>query len=270
MSEPKNDRALRFYNEVLGLDHLHYGMWNEDDSLTIENLKQAQQRYEDFLVDTIPEDVKEILDAGCGTGELSKRLKNAHYQVEGLSPDINQKDLYAEKTGQPFHFCRFEDFKPEKKYDCIIMSESGQYVPLDRLFATAATAVKNNGYLMSFDYFVLNGATGVLAKSGHNLEQFEKEAEKYGFKIIKDEDVTSRISKTLDFSKQLVKKSLKALEIGSEKFRLKHPLFTRFINRIFKKKLSKFDQEMELIDSKKFNEAKRYKLYLFQYIEPQN
>lgn len=267
MSEPKNDRALRFYNEVLGLDHLHYGIWNKDDALTIDNLKQAQQRYEDFLVDTIPDGVIEILDAGCGTGELSKRLKNSNYQVEGLSPDINQKDLYAEKTGRPFHFCRFEDFEPEKRYDCVIMSESGQYVPLDKLFATAALTVKNNGYLISCDYFVLNDATGVLAKSGHNLEQFEKEAEKYGFKIIKDEDITDGIAKTLDFSKQLVQKTLKALEIGTEKIRIKFPLLTRFIKRIFKKKHLKFEREMELLDSEKFSNAKRYKLYLFQYKE---
>lgn len=267
MSEPKNDRALRFYNEVLGLDHLHYGIWEEGETLTLENLKQAQQRYEDLIVNSIPEGVKTILDAGCGTGELSRRLKNSGFDIEGLSPDINQKDLYAEKTGRPFHFCRFEDFKPEKKYDCIIMSESGQYVPLDKLFATAKQALNEGGYLISFDYFVLDNATGILSKSGHNLDAFEKEANKTGFNILKDIDVTEKISKTLELGKQLVERSLKAIEIGTEKIRMKHPILTKFVNRLIDSKKRRFDKEMELLDAEKFKACKRYKLYLFQFSE---
>ena len=166
MQKPKNDRALRFYNQVLGLDHLHYGIWKPDDALTLENLKQAQQRYEDLVVNTVPEDSKKILDVGCGTGELSKRLKAENFIVEGLSPDINQKELYASKTdNQPFHFCRFEEFTPTHEFDCIIMSESGQYIPLEKLFSTAAKTLKLNGYLISIDYFVLNGTTGTLPKA---------------------------------------------------------------------------------------------------------
>jgi len=40
----KDDRALRFYNEVLGLDSLHYGIWQPDDAVTIDNLRLAQTR----------------------------------------------------------------------------------------------------------------------------------------------------------------------------------------------------------------------------------
>ena len=35
------DRALHFYNEVLGLDKLHYGIWLADDELSLTNLKIA-------------------------------------------------------------------------------------------------------------------------------------------------------------------------------------------------------------------------------------
>jgi len=266
IKKPKNDRALRFYNEVLGLDHLHYGIWQSDDELTINNLKRAQQRYEDLVVNTIPPDAKSLLDVGCGTGELSKRLVSLDYAVEGLSPDINQKELYATKTGgRPFHFCRFEDFAPEQQFDCIIMSESGQYIPLHKLFATAARSLKKGGHLISIDYFVLNDASGILAKSGHNLELFYKEAENSGFTIIKDEDITDSISKTLDLAKQLVEKSMLALDIGTEKFRYRHPYVTRFINWLFRKKKRSFDEQMALLDSKKFGAAKRYKLILFKY-----
>ena len=58
----KNDRTLRFYHEVLGLDYLHYGIWDMEDELTIDNLKKAQQKYEDYIIESIPQDTKKILD----------------------------------------------------------------------------------------------------------------------------------------------------------------------------------------------------------------
>ena len=266
MKKPKNDRALRFYNEVLGLDHLHYGIWNPDDELNLSNLKLAQQRYEDLVVSSIPGDAKKILDVGCGTGELSKRLVAEAFEVEGLSPDINQKELYPTKTGgRPFHFCRFEDYEPKQQFDCIIMSESGQYIPLHQLFANAAKTLKKGGHLVSIDYFVLDKARGTLAKSGHNLDLFCKEAANNGFKLVKDEDITDRVTKTLDIAKQIVERSLIAFDIASEKFRYKHHWVTRFAHWLLRKKKQSYQEQMVLLDSEKFSAAKRYKLFLFQY-----
>lgn len=266
MHKPKNDRALRFYNEVLGLDHLHYGIWNPDDELSLNSLKKAQQRYEDVVVATIPNEAKKILDVGCGTGELSKRLVAEGYDIEGLSPDINQKDLYPVKTGgRPFNYCRFEEYTAQQKFDCIIMSESGQYIPLHQLFANAAKTLKKGGHLISIDYFVLNHATGTMAKSGHNLELFYKEAEINGFTIIKDEDITDSVLKTLELAKQITDRTLTAISILTERTRFKYPRVTRFINWLIRKKKQKFDERLELLDAEKFKNAKRYKLFLFEY-----
>lgn len=112
MAECTNDRALRFYNQVLGLDRLHYGLWRQQDKLTIENLKIAEQRYEDQITDNIPSDVTTLLDVGCGTGIMVAKLKSLGYKVEGLTPDINQLKMIKKKANLPVHFCRFEDFKP--------------------------------------------------------------------------------------------------------------------------------------------------------------
>ena len=266
MQKPKNDRVLRFYNEVLGLEHLHYGIWSPDDELTLVALKKAQQRYEDRVIETIPADAKKILDVGCGTGELSARLTAEHFDVEGLSPDINQKDVYFKKTnGRPFHYCRFEEFQAEQTFDCIIMSESGQYIPLHRLFANAAKTLKKGGHLISIDFFVLNHATGTMAKSGHNLELFYKEAEINGFNIVKDEDITDSVLKTLEIAKQIMGRTLTAINILSERTRFKYPRLTRFVSWLIRKKKQKFDERLELLDTDKFKKAKRYKLFLFEY-----
>lgn len=87
----ENDRALRFYHEVLGLEHLHFGLWNYDDELTIERLRGAQKRHEDYLINNIPDDAKRILDVGVETAVMSARLQKMGLDIEGLSPDINQK-----------------------------------------------------------------------------------------------------------------------------------------------------------------------------------
>ena len=80
----EDDRVLRFYNEVLGLDHLHYGIWKEDDELTLSNLKEAQLRYEDFLIGRLPPTARKILDVGCGTSAMTRRLLDMGLDVHGL------------------------------------------------------------------------------------------------------------------------------------------------------------------------------------------
>ena len=145
----KNDRTLRFYNKVLGLERLHYGMWQKEDELTIEKLKEAQVRYESFLIQKLPTSVKKILDVGCGTGILVKNLLEKGYEIEGLSPDDNQKKNFVKNIKTPFHHMGFEHFFAEvDKFDCIIMSESSQYIKKQKLFENAKNALKDNGYLM--------------------------------------------------------------------------------------------------------------------------
>ena len=66
--------ALRFYHEILGLDALHYGLW-ENDAFNMEGLKTAQERYTDHLIAYFPDNVKTVLDVGAGTGATSEKLK---------------------------------------------------------------------------------------------------------------------------------------------------------------------------------------------------
>lgn len=260
----QNDRSLRFYHEVLGLEHLHYGLWTEADELSIEKLKEAQQRYEDYLIDNLPKGARRIIDVGCGTSVMSARMQKMGYEVEGMSPDITQKKNFSEKLDIPFHHCCFEDFSAHKKYDCIIMSESAQYIPYEQLFKNAARCVENNGYLMVCDYFVLNDARGVLAKSGHNLERFMNAAAANRFKVIRQEDLTECVVKTLELASLYVDKTVVAFEIATEKFRTKHPYLTRLLFFLFRKKRKAMEEQMELLDSGKFKQNKKYMFLLFQ------
>ena len=259
-----NDRALRFYHEVLGLEHLHYGFWQTEDELTIDNLKKAQQRFEDFLVDNIPSEAKEILDVGCGTSVMTQRLLDKGLNVEGLSPDEHQKNIFTQELNVPFHHSTFERFTPSKQYDCLIMSESAQYIPIFDLFKNADASLRPGGYLMVCDYFINNNATNLFAKSGHNFELFMQQAEKTGFKVIKHEDVTERVLKTLELGMMFVNKTRIALDILTEKTRRKHPWLSRFVLWLARKKIHKTEEQLQLLDAEKFRQNKRYQFVLFQ------
>lgn len=259
-----NDRALRFYHEVLELEHLHYGFWNPEDDLTLENLRKAQQRFEDFLVDNIPQQVQTILDVGCGTSAMTRRLLASGKEVEGLSPDEHQKDIFTSELNVPFYHSTFERFTPSKQYDCLIMSESAQYIPYQQLFQNAKASLKPGGYLMICDYFITDDASGLFAKSGHNINKFMQEAEKTGFNTAKEEDVTDRVLKTLDLSMNLVNRTRIALDILTEKIRTKHPGLTKLVAWLMRKKIQKTEAQLDLLDSAKFKKYKRYQFVLFQ------
>ncbi len=263
----ENDRSLRFYNEVLGLDRLHYGMWKEEDELTLSNLKKAQLRYENFLIDRLPSFARKILDVGCGTSAMTQKLLSMNLEVHGLSPDETQKNNFTANLDVPFYHCRFEDFEPEETFDCLIMSESAQYIPYVQLFETAKKCLSPKGFLMICDYFVLDNATGILAESGHNLAKFRAESQRRGFKLIDERDITDKISKTLDFGNLLADRFLAGLDILTEKTRKKHPFLSKLVFLIFRKRWEKLNRERELLDSKKFKVQKRYLFLLYQMSE---
>ncbi|MDH5545657.1 MAG: class I SAM-dependent methyltransferase [Gammaproteobacteria bacterium] len=260
----ENDHALRFYHEVLGLDHLHYGLWNDDDDLTFENLKRAQQRYEDFLVDNIPTNAKSILDVGCGTSALTKRLLDRGLEVEGLSPDQTQKDLFTSTLEVPFHHTRFENFSTNRTYDCLIMSESAQYIPLKQLFDNARTHLAPGGHLLVFDYFINDHAQGIFAKSGHNYRKFVESANNTGFRILRELDYTHSTIKTLDLGRQFADRAKIALEILTEKPKRRHPRIYSLVNWAFRKKIKHLQEQMQLLDSERFRNQKKYVFFEFQ------
>jgi SAM-dependent methyltransferase len=259
-----NDRALRFYHEVLGMERLHYGIWLPEDELTLEKLKEAQERYENYLIDNIPDGVMSILDVGCGTGIMTKKLIGLGYNAEGLSPDINNKAAFTKNVNATFHNITFEEFSATNQYDCIIMSESAQYISIGKLFENAKRALKKGGYLMILDYFVLKNASGALSKSGHHYDNFMNYIHNNDLTIVSEHDITESVTKTLDTGKLFVDRAYKALEIGTDRTRTKHPYLCKFLLWLFRNKIKKVERQIILLDSQEFKKNKVYSFFLLQ------
>lgn len=259
----KVNTALRFYHEILGLDALHYGLW-EGDPLTMEGLKVAQERYTDHLLTYIPEGVKSILDAGAGTGATSEKLKDRGFDVEALSPDPYQDYLFKKNRSVTFHLSGFQDFKPSKHYDLVLMSESCQYIPMDELFSNVK-ACASNGYLLINDYFITHPDNTAMSKSGHNMDTFMEKAKANGFELLQEEDITDKATPSLDLAKEWMDRYVApSLELLAYSLGRKHPKLFGLVRWLLRKKINRYHDDMMLLDSAHFKRVKRYKILLFK------
>jgi len=258
--------ALRFYSEVFGLDHLHYGLW-EDEPLTFEGLRCAQERYAERLAGLIPEGVETVLDVGCGTGSFSAALLGRGYRVEGLSPDPHQQKLYGERVGEPFHLVRFQDFEVPHLFDLVVMSESVQYIWLPSYFPAVRRTVRAGGHLLLADYFRVRRDDGELpGGSGHDLEAFLAKAQEAGLKLVHREDVTEQVLPTLDLGRDWMEKHLDPFlalmnDSLTERFPRIYGLLRFFLRRRAERELGKI---RELLDGEEFQRTRRYLILLYQ------
>ncbi|MGH1486411.1 MAG: class I SAM-dependent DNA methyltransferase [Cellvibrionaceae bacterium] len=237
-----------------------------NDTLSIEKMKIAQERYENYLIDHIPDDAKKILDIGCGTGALIKKLTAIGYDTEGLSPDKNQKNLLSKTKEIVFHHSKFDDFHCDQKYDCLIMSESCQYININKVFDNSSLALKEGGHLMICDYFVFNKSSDLMGKSGHPYKAFMELAKEKGFSVEFEEDITDSILKTLDFSKNIAERAIIGFHIGTEKTKERHPYLYKLCSWMLRKPIKKIKSQLKLLDSSEFKKHKTYQFILFKKI----
>ncbi len=260
----KVSTSLRLMREVLDLEHLHYGLWH-DEPLDLAGLKRAQERYAERLCEWIPEGVKTILDVGCGTGSMALRLRDRGFEVEGLAPDPYLGDVFAERTGLPFHLARFQDFEPERRYDLLLMSESAQYIWLDSLFPRVCR-VAPGGHLLLADYFVVHDDGSQAARSGHPLARFLELAAANGCELARREDVTAQAAPTLALaSGWLDRYGVRIAAAVGERANRKHPWLYGLGKRLFGRRIRRrLEQERTLCDPDVFRRLKRYELMLFR------
>ena len=267
MSKRFKDPILDYYRKLTKSNYLHYGYWNLEDKLNIECLHLAQERYINYLISFIPTDVKTILDVGCGIGGNTLRLLEEGFKVEALSPDTAQEKAFLAKGKAPFHLSKFENFDVEQTYDLILMSESAQYIPIKKGMEKCSNLLNDGGSLLISDYFLREKfeKDNIFSVSTHYKDEYLKAAEEYGFEIVKSEDITSKVTPTLDLAMLKFKEYVKpTLQLFDELLLGWSPTFYKIVKLIGRKQLNNLENQIQLIDSQLFVKHRQYMIYLFK------
>lgn len=260
----KSSLTLQFVHRVFGLDHLHYGIFSPDDPLDLGGLEAAQERYVERLIELLPNGIETVLDVGTGTGVLSQRLVEHGLEVEGLSPDPYQQELYLQRVQRPFHLGRFQEFVPARPYDLVLMAESAQYIWLDSLISSVIGAAAGGHWLLA-DYFVTDSSDAVMEDSGHPLDEFRRRCREAGLELEHEEDVTEQVLPTLELAQVWLTKHVRpAVEILSAAAADRRPFLTRVARRLFRRRIERFEDTLALVDPERFARTKRYMVFRFK------
>jgi hypothetical protein len=171
---------------------LHYGLF-EDPS---EPMGRAQERSTDLLLEELPAPGASLLDVGIGLGSTLARLRRLGYAVEGITPDPSQIAHALETHGPelPVTCVRFEEFRPGRRFDAVFFQESSQYIGAPALFKRSAELT---GLVIVVDEFSLRPLEfeGAL----HRLDEFKNAAERQGFRLAKEIDISEKVAPTVDY-----------------------------------------------------------------------
>ena len=268
------DHVLKLYSETIQSDYLHYGFWDNPntidiESITLQEIKNAQGRYIEHLESFIPKGVKFLLDVGCGIGGNTEYLINQGYKVETLSPDDYQKSVISRKFNNKirFHHCKFENFKHEDQYDLILESESACYINIDKGFQKARDVLRDKGYLLVSDYFVYyrDDSNNLHLKSSHDMSKYLLSAESNGFNLIKEYDQTENTMPTLDFGKYFIERFITpAFNYGIYSAKKNYPIIFSLMKKLLIAKLKPKKNQLDLLDRNLFCKYRKYMIYLFQ------
>ncbi len=169
--------------------YLHYGLFTSPG----EALVAAQKHANDLLLQRLPSPPARVLDVGSGIGTTLDQLARRGYDVVGITPDEKQIAYIHRRYGQhlPLIATSFEQFESRQRFDVLLFQESSQYVDSSSLFSRARGLSER---VLVLDEFALSSA-----KALHSWSDFIAAAERNGFRIAEELDVSANAAPTIDY-----------------------------------------------------------------------
>lgn len=268
--KPELNLELFFCTEVLKLKSLHYGYWEQEETVDLSSIRQAQERYTDTLLKLIPADVHNILDIGCGIGDNAKALAAHGYKVTCISPDRVHASYFKDVDAEAIHFINtgVESFSSQQAYDLVLMSESQGYFPMDMGFSQSIRHLRPGGYLLVSGIFKQEHGAGF--QDSHLESRYIECAQ--DFNLIKKEyvDITDNVLPTLAFAFETYNTYLDPLTQTIQHFiGKKGQMKIEMLKMLFAREFKNFDTVRQYYEEHfnpaLFKENMRYARILFQY-----
>ena len=258
------DPQLKLYDAILQTDFLHYGYFNDPetppDKISLYDIRQAQIRYAELIIEQLIHEKGKVLDVGCGMGGLIGMLLSKGHETVGITPDRHQVNYIQEKyPAAKLIKAKFQNMKTddyENFFDSIIHSESLQYIKLDKAIENVLKMLKNHGRWIVVDYFRFTDAH---EKSGHLWEEFEEKLINNNFKIVHKKDITPNIMPTLAYiymwGNQIGKP---VFEFLISKLARKHPGKHYILDEAIGKLNYKIEHNLNIVNPEIFCRDKKY------------
>jgi len=264
VARSKEDPQLKLYDQILKTGFLHYGYFDDPlkpaDEISIKDIRQAQIRYAELIMEQITDTKGAVLDIGCGMGGLIRLLLDKGLPTTGITPDRVQINYISEKypTAKLIH-AKFQKM-PVSEYshffDTVIHSESLQYMGLEKAINNVLAILKPGGRWIVVDYFRLDDAH---EKSGHKWNDFLQKLEKHNLEIIYKKDITANIRPTLDFIYMWGNEIGKPIfEFLIAKLERKHPGKHYLLKEVIENLNDKIDKNLDIVSPEIFTKDKNY------------
>lgn len=257
---------LGLYSRILPGDFLHYGYFDDVEAvperLGFHDIQHAQLRYAQELVKLIDRPGGPVLDVGCGMGGLLTLLRDAGFDVTGLTPDALQMEhIRSVHRGVPVLHCRFEDM-PRDGYagvfGTVIHAESIQYMDPNRVFPVVDRVLAPEGVWIVADYFRV-GTEG--ERSGWQWDDFLERVGASGFRVVHSRDITAHVLPTLGFAHLMASRiGLPVFDFAHEKLQAKSPGVHYVLEDVIAAIRQSILRNMAVVDPAEFARRKRYML----------
>ena len=253
----------------LKLEHLHYGYWTKDLEVDLANLRIAQENYVDFLISNIPDGVNSILDVGCGTGQIAKRLTDTGYKVDCVSPSLvfaqQTRDLLPEKS-KVFE-CYYEQLQTENRYDLVLFCESFQYIDPEKAMKKTFALLDREGHLLICDVFRVDTKEKSPLSGGHNLTNFYNIVSEYPLSLVKNLDITEETAPNIDIENRVFKEVVGPVtNLVGNLLDSRYPLLSKVLKWKYKRKIEKIRHKYFTGQrtGENFKKFKSYRLLLYK------